>query len=87
MAAKQKPQPKFCELCGAEFDGHKNAKYCSDECRRKRQNELNILRYQQQKEREIAKKQNTGGTDWSAIVRKCRELNMSYGEVVKRGLI
>ena len=85
MASKKTLETKFCQMCGAEFQGANPAKFCSDECKAKRKTYLaNVWR---EKKRAEGKKKKTGGTDWKAIVRKCKEMGVSYGEAVRRGLI
>ena len=85
MAGKKMVETKFCQICGAEFEGIKQAKFCSDECKNKRKTDLAAVR--RDMKRAAAKREKTSGTDWKAIVRKCKKLNMSYGEAVRRGLI
>lgn len=75
-----------CQICGTKFVGRTNSKYCSAECRQ------SALRDHQRRARERYGKsrrpvKQQDGTDWNAIVKKCNELNMSYGEAVRRGLI
>ena len=85
MASKKPLETKFCQLCGTEFQGANPAKFCSDKCKEQRRKELAIMG--REKKRAEAEKKKTGGTDWKAIVRKCKEMGVSYGEAVRRGLI
>ena len=40
-----------------------------------------------EKKKAEAKKKKNSETEWKAIVRKCKEMGVSYGEAVRRGLI
>lgn len=85
MAGKKVIETKFCQICGTEFQGIKRAKFCSDKCKEQRKKDLAVIRDELKKAE--AKKKTTGGTDWKAIVRKCKKMGVSYGEAVRRGLI
>jgi orotate phosphoribosyltransferase len=85
MAREKILETKFCQICGTEFQGIKMAKFCSDKCKEQRKKELAIMN--REKKKAEAKKKKNSETEWKAIVRKCKEMGVSYGEAVRRGLI
>ena len=70
---------KKCEICGVKFETHrKNAKYCSDACRkeanRKNNAEKNKSPYEKKEERRL--------DHLAEINQRAREAGMSYGKYV-----
>lgn len=78
---------RVCAVCGVVFENEKgNAKYCSQKCARIMSNKKDSERYKKIKAEEKIKAERSQ-TDWSAIVKKCNKLNISYGQAVTQGLI
>lgn len=75
-----------CKNCGKKFKRiNNNQLYCCAQCGneyRKKNHKGN--KNGEKTSRAISPKPKT---DWAAIVNKCRELKMSYGEAVSKGLI
>lgn len=75
-----------CKNCGKKFKRiNNNQLYCCAQCG---------VEYRKKNPKGSKNDKETSGairpkpkTDWAAIVRKCRQLNVSYGEAVAKGLI
>ena len=71
-----------CGICGKEFEGAGNRKYCSNECSHIAYTQQNKERWQREKgkPRERNKKPKKRKSQLDAINAEARKLGMTYGQ-------
>lgn len=77
---KKKPQVKpkvICSICGKEFEGRKDKKYCSDECRKE------IARF---KSKEYWNKNKAASIVNEMITKTCKECGIAFSTNYRAGI-
>ena len=88
-------ESKICKICGAEFIPTNSSQLCcTKECMRENGRRQCNANYQKRKAKSkkiivptATKSKETQQAEWAVVLRKCKELGLSYSEAVAKGVI